>query len=567
MKLPAHVGPKNISITGLLIVTLLCLRGTAVAGAASIRVDLNERLQVIDGFGAFGGASFSFDDYGGGPFFDEDFLDLVIDDLGATIIRTDLMWDFEEPQGTFNIGPNSLNGQLGPFYQALAARGVKLIATVWSPPGWMKDGILDGASWCDGQCGGELKPQMRDEYANYLAQFVKSLKSEFGVDLYALSMANEPRFNQAMFQSCVFDPDQYALAFKEVGARFAADQLPTLLFGPEDMFWRIYEWGPEFCYVNELLGDADAKRHLDIYALHGYTDGIQPGGFDPPRMDAYANKIVVEHGTPLWLTETSYLQGTGDSYDDMFEMTKGLHIALRHGRISAWVYWYWGNADQVLSNSIIMGRLGNTQPAVGFYLFKPYYRYVRPGYQQVGSSSSNPDVLVTAYERDGNLTVVALNEGHTEHTMDLTVSGANTPSSVKVVQTARDRYAVHIGDGVAPAGISLPARSVTAIYTGSPETEAPDFHGWGNSPVSKPLVPREAGPDISVIGNRISLPMSTDYQITLVELNGRSTSTRRGFGKTAELLTPDMASGVYIARIEVPGIQSLSTSLAAGCGR
>ena len=74
--------------------------------------------------------------------------------------------------------------------QFAIANGAKIWSTALSPPASMKtNGSVDCTA---GPGNGALSPSSYSAYATYLANYVKSLRSLYGINLYALSVQNEP---------------------------------------------------------------------------------------------------------------------------------------------------------------------------------------------------------------------------------------------------------------------------------------------------------------------------------------------------------------------------------------
>ncbi|GAK63921.1 glycoside hydrolase [Moesziomyces antarcticus] len=70
--------------------------------------------------------------------------------------------------------------------------GLKIISAPWSAPGWMKD----GADETQPLFGGNLKEGMEEVYANYLVKAVSEIKQQEKLDIYALSLLNEPQIQK-----------------------------------------------------------------------------------------------------------------------------------------------------------------------------------------------------------------------------------------------------------------------------------------------------------------------------------------------------------------------------------
>jgi MYXO-CTERM domain-containing protein len=446
---------------------------SAPAAAQTISIDLGTEHQVIEGFGGFGPKKVWWNQ---GPWHDAEYLNLIVDDLGSTIVRTQLYWDGEEQNDNgdpkdfnwsgFDFGPDSDNGKQFDFLRDLHAKGsVKLIASVWTPPVWMKQNTDDSlAVFCNGQCGGNLDPALREEFAEYMAAYVIKLEEETDIDLYALSLQNELIFANP-FESCVYSADEYAELLKVVGARFAAEGLGTKFFGPEHM--GDYDWNTNTQLFAKVLDDPDAAQYLHAYAVHGYLNGVD-ADFGNAEGWVSMDKRVRDAGKQLWMTETSN-GGNETTWDGAWNMALGLHLALRFGKINAWVYWYY--ADNIVSDN---------QPLPLFSFFKGWYKHVRPGFVQVESTSNEKDVLVTAFKHGDSLTSVLINVGDTSHTVQLDVTGGAMPASFDVYRASEaDGGYVNVGT-VTNSAFDLPAKSFTTIvHVG--EEPPPNTGGTGGT--------------------------------------------------------------------------------------
>ena len=76
---------------------------------------------------------------------------------------------------------------------------LKLLASPWSPPGWMKTGGSLG--------GGHMREKYLDCYAEYLIKYIKAYRSE-GIKLYAITPQNETASSQnGKMPACIWHPD------------------------------------------------------------------------------------------------------------------------------------------------------------------------------------------------------------------------------------------------------------------------------------------------------------------------------------------------------------------------
>jgi len=427
---------------------------STASGPANVTVDVDQTTtyQIIDGFGAHGAMNVW---WSNGPFYNSPFLDLVIDDLGLTIVRNEYYPKPDEP----GQWPKQI-----PYLQAIKAKAqasgepLKFIATYWTPPSYMKS---NGST----KNGGYLLPEYYDEFGDYAVATIQDYKN-IGIDLYALSMQNEPAFQQP-YNSCLYMHDQYRDMIKIAGPVINASFPDTKLFMVEHML-NAYEY-PDSTYETLIISDPQALQWADIWAVHGYgNDGATP---DPDSTEATrwtaAKDKLEPTGRPFWMTETS---GYSESWADSRQLAQSMFASLKYGHASAWVWWQlsenngYGNPP---GNYVLMN-LG--VPGKRYYVSKQFYRYIRPEAVMVDSVSNNDEVLVAAFTHQGNgtVTVLMINAGQSEKLVSLNLSGDLTPVNFDIYRTSAMENCVNVGS-VAPAGpVLLPASSVTTLYGTAP---------------------------------------------------------------------------------------------------
>jgi glucosylceramidase len=132
---------------------------------------------------------------------------------------------------------------------------LKIMATPWSAPGWMKT--------TDSLIKGHLKPEAYGALANYFLKFLQAYQAE-GVPIFAISVQNEPHFEPDNYPGMRMDPPERA--------RFIGQHLGPLLgqsgFQPLILDWD-HNWD-EYNSPIEVLSDADGRRYIDGVAWHCY---------------------------------------------------------------------------------------------------------------------------------------------------------------------------------------------------------------------------------------------------------------------------------------------------------
>jgi len=158
----------------------------------------------------------------------------------------------------FNLSRDTIH--LIPLLKQILAINptIKLMATPWSPPTWMKTNRLS--------MGGSLIPQYYNTYARYLLKYIQAMKVK-GILIDALTIQNEPEHggnNPSMLMSA----DEQARFIKHhLGPLFKEHAVKTKI-----VIWDHNCDHPEFPI--HILNDADANQYIDGTAFHLYGGDI-----------------------------------------------------------------------------------------------------------------------------------------------------------------------------------------------------------------------------------------------------------------------------------------------------
>jgi O-glycosyl hydrolase len=256
---------------------------------SAIAIDASKKYQTMEGFGGFGAQDVY---WSNGPFTSARFVDDLINDLGLTILRDNIPTDFEnvnddnDPNTTnlSNFHYNSFNDHIQYLKDMKAAGLKKLIISCWSGPAWMKTNNNVNGDKADApaynsnptSANNQLRTDMYQEFAERCVAYIKIIKQETGIDVYAISLQNEPRFTEP-YESCVFNGEALRDLIKVVGKRFAADGISAKIFLPEDIGHLDGVSG----MVQPTLNDTEARKYISIIAVHGYAlDGVTAGSPD-----------------------------------------------------------------------------------------------------------------------------------------------------------------------------------------------------------------------------------------------------------------------------------------------
>ena len=437
-------------------------------------IDPTKTYQTIEGFGGFGAQNVY---WSGGPFTSERFVSDMVTDMGLTIARDEIPTSFEiendnaDPNVT-DLSKYNLDRQIDghhasfarrvPHLKALYVAGVrKFIASVWSPAPWMKhNNRIDNGTPNNSAPGynrnpnantNQLKVENYEEFAEMCVAYCRIFKREIGVDVFALSVQNEPRFSQS-YQSCVYDGEALRDLIKVVGRRFKKEGLTTKLFLPEDVGFLDGVRGMTL----PALNDADSRQYVDIVATHGYAfDGIAPSSTDAKTWETMYG-WGGQYGKQHWMTETSGFKNTLDGANDL---ARAMYTAFRFGNVSAWVFWSLSETN--LSEYSLISAAG--EKSKRYYVSKQFYRYIRPGAVRVEANSSASDVLTLAFKNNGVSTVVLINLSNTDKAMKI----AGGAAKYRVIKTGATDDAKE-GEAVEKDGLFVvPAKGVTTLFSGN----------------------------------------------------------------------------------------------------
>ncbi|HEX8378444.1 MAG TPA: hypothetical protein VF602_11560 [Pedobacter sp.] len=472
--------------------------GLTADGTTSIEITRAEKFQSIDGFGFFGAQDVWWGS--ANDLFSDAWATAALTDLGVTIWRNeyyppvtasqaqDATWDKQKPvvEGLLRIA----NQNKVPL---------KFIFTVWSPPASMKVQIVPkgqpnegdpisglpntgGTKGADNEgittddhIAGTLDPAKYALFGNWLADGIQLYKN-LGIDVYAISPQNEPLFRQP-FNSSYYKPSRYAEMLKNAMPVVKARFPNVKIFGSENMLDLEAGDAKPYFYGASLMPDVQALNNLDIWAFHGYQEGITPTATSKLKnLWSTVNTTYTQPtGKPVWMTETSgytenWLETSADK-SGALDLALDIQSALIYGNASAWVWWQGsGYAD----SGVPMTQMGEynlmsgTQKGKKYYASKHFYRFIRPGAKRVKLTFNETDkVLGSAFEHTsmGAFTIVLINTS--DKNMKVNFLGANIPDEFDFYYSNATANCVKQEAKVKKTEVVLPKNSIVTLVNGS----------------------------------------------------------------------------------------------------
>jgi glucuronoarabinoxylan endo-1,4-beta-xylanase len=320
----------------------------------------------------------------------------------------------------------------------------RFMSTVWSPPVWMKtNNSVTG--------GGNVSTNKYQQFADYLAEYVNGYKTHYGIDIYAISMSNEPDLSTS-YSSCQWSSSQITdFVGNYVKPTFEAKNVPAKFMVNEHMNF-------SESLVVDALNNTNASSRIDIVGVHCY-------GSSPTALPTTKSK-----GKKIWLTEVSNLNNNDATITDGLSWAKKVHDFMTVAEGNAFCYW-WGACYKTNNGEALIRMDMNAKTYSAdkrLYTIGNYSRFVRPGWTRI-DATANPasNVYITAYKDNdtGKFAIVAINNNSSTQEVSFTLSGATvssvTPYRTSASENLAQLTAISVSGGTFTA--TLGASSVTTF--------------------------------------------------------------------------------------------------------
>lgn len=257
--------------------------GTVTNGYPNVTLDSTQQFQTVDGFGytlTSGSAtlinSMSADNkakllmelFSNGSQADAIGISYLRIAIGASDLSATVYSYNDVPTGQtdltlskFSLAPDQAAGTgLIPLLKEILAINpqIKILATPWSPPVWMKDNASS--------VGGSLKPEYYEVYANYFVKYIQAMKAE-GIVIDAITPQNEPLHPGNNPSLLMIAEAQRDFIKGYLGPAFQKEGLSTKIITYDHNCDR-----PD--YPLTILNDPAAKAFVNGSAFHLYAGNV-----------------------------------------------------------------------------------------------------------------------------------------------------------------------------------------------------------------------------------------------------------------------------------------------------
>ena len=333
------------------------------------------------------------------------------------------------PTATFSIQPDI---DLNIVHTILLAEDVamktknpiKIFASAWSPPAWMKDS--------NSLSGGNLLTSMIPAYATYLREFVQAYQAA-GIPIYAITTGNEHYFSTTNYPSCYFTPQQETTLVEAIATEFAKYGITT----------KVWILDHNYAYYNQvdqtLAGLGTNLGEVDSVAYHHYAG-------DPSNMsvshNAYPSVGTQFTEGSVWGTAGANeivqdFRNWSSSYVSWVTMTTQTPSQIQGPY----------NAPPALSPTLMI-RNNNTETGTDpdpdyykipeYYLYGQFMKFIQPGAVRISSDagSTTQTTNVAFKNPDGTIVIVAVNQNNWDQDVRFVVDGNQFNAAIPAATVA-----------------------------------------------------------------------------------------------------------------------------------
>jgi len=271
--------------------------------------------------------------------------------------------------------------------QSAQARGARVWSTPWTPAsGFKNNNNPDGGGYL-----GSGANATNLAYASQLANYVVSMKNSYSINLYAISIQNEPDAKVTTYESCNWTAKQiHDFTTNLYNALVASNVASTKIMLPESQNWQDYS-------NLAVTAMSDSTSNLvGIIADHNY---------DSDTTTLTKNS----YGKALWETEVSLLSGSDSSITNGVYYGQRIYLFMTVAQANAYHYWWLISGNSTGNEGLLDNNASITKR---FFVFGQYSRFVRPGYYRIGATTTGT-ALISAYNNtsssSSNFAIVAVN--------------------------------------------------------------------------------------------------------------------------------------------------------------
>lgn len=378
---------------------------SSAAKMVQVQVNANHAFQTLDGFGV------NINSKAWQPCL-MPAMELLLDDLGATLFRVDVFGKSNWPDPAGTIGPASLDpARLGEIYLSeIAGRGWEMIRYLNNrgiEPYLTASG--DVPVWMLGADGKTLANY--EAFSEMITSFLDWAVHHEGLKIAHLGPLNETDIGSP--EGPRVSPDEYPKVLEILDHKLSERGLSIPLVVPEQGTFNAH-------YIHSIATRPALARRVGVFATHCYTD-ISPDQFAEVRQAASA--FPDSH---LWMGEYGDLDQSGEKeWYVAWVMTLRLFDCLENGYQGALVWDAYDNYHDHDEHWTIYGLLRTGlrayTPKKRYYAAKQVFRFVKPGFQRLLTEANTSQVRLLALANPERTQVVVIGANLSSQPLSLNI--------------------------------------------------------------------------------------------------------------------------------------------------
>ena len=453
----------------IVLVASLNLHIATTEAQVQVRIDVRDKFQQLDGFGASGAWWHTW--VGNYPQAkQEHLLDLLFDEtqgIGLSIFRYNIPagsdeQSVERPErrtpsietvpGEYDLSADekALN-----FLSGARARGVKhfVLFSNSPPPRMTNSGMASGGP----EGGSNLRPDAVEAFATYLLDVSELIRERYDLAEVSLSPINEPQWEWGKDwrgqEGCHYKPAEVAAVIRAVIEKNLDRDLGFEIEAPESGAWK-----GTLPYAQALFADPLINQHVEELAIHSYWTSPDD------RREAVRELRAEFPEKRLAMTEYCEMRHGHDlSIEGGLHMAEVIHEDLTVAGVVSWQWWL-GVAAGGYRDGLIYAHpeTQKIEPTKRLWVLGQWSRFVRPGAVRVHVDAGDSELKPTAFlSPDGaRLVVVVINPTDDAQTMRLRHPQFRMAQR-RIFVTDKDRDLAEVDNN--GNRIALPAKSVCTV--------------------------------------------------------------------------------------------------------
>ena len=343
--------------------------------------------------------------------------------------------------------------------QAFSKDGFKILSSPWTAPPWMKDN--------NNYVGGKLLPEHYSTWALFFSKYISAYADQ-GIDIWGLTIENEPLGNGNNWESMHFSPEETVdFTNNFLGPKLESDGHDIKIYGYDQNRDHLKHW------ADVMYKDEASSKYFDGMAVHWYasTYDWMPETLEhthklAPEKPIIQSEACVDAEVPHWNDDPWYWkkEATDWGWDWAPDEEKHLHpkyapvyryasdiIGCMNSWVAGWIDWNmvldtkggpnWAN-NWCIAPVIVNPETDEVYYTPLYYVMTHFSKYIRPGAVRIGldiqQNDIGKDLMVTAIKNpDNSIVLVVLNMSMEAKTLDISLGKkqASIEISKQAIQT------------------------------------------------------------------------------------------------------------------------------------